>query len=52
MDFMTNEELDAYLVLKGKILALKKTLKDFGTGKYSKRVQRTDFTTILYMNYK
>ena len=33
MDFMTDEELfsfDTFYVRKGKILALKKTLKDFG----------------------
>ena len=53
MDFVKVEELDTHMVVlilfisKNKaILVLKKNLKNFGLGKYSKREQRTNFTTI------
>ena len=52
MGFKTYKELDRYLVLthfmlkKKKSLPSKITLKDFGSGKYSKRGQKTDFKTV------
>ena len=52
MGFKTYEELDRYLVLihfmlkKKKSLPSKIILKDFDSGKYSKRGERSDFTTV------
>ena len=53
MDFVKVEKLNTHMVvlilfiLKNKaILVLKKNLKNFGLGKYSKREQHTNFTTI------
>ena len=51
MDFMTDEELDGYFVLILFMLKMKtpcpqKNVKDFGSGKYSKREERTEFTTV------
>ena len=44
MDFITDKELDVYLVLILFMLKMKKSLPS--KAKYSKREQRTDFTTI------
>ena len=52
MGFMTDKELDGCLVLilfmlkNKKSLSSRRNLKDFGSGKYSKRKQRKDFKTI------